>query len=278
MLNTKFDLYKTEWLDLVFTNRNKSYGAYELRKHSGDYAMRALVITASLFIAGGIAVKLYVKPPEQPIWSKPTIVNITPPQPAVKQPEKKQDNTIHDNIKTKPAKLKPVVHTSTEVLQIPKVVNEEVKEDRFTPQTEITNPGLTTENVEVTNTKGMDDSHGTPPGGTPGGTETAAPDNSEHIGVDVMPEPVGGMAAWSKFLQRNIRYPDTEAQGKVYLSFVVERDGKISNISLTKGVDRLLDEEALRVLKIAPAWKPGLQAGQPVRVRYNLPINFQLEQ
>ena len=93
-----------------------------------------------------------------------------------------------------------------------------------------------------------------------------------------MPEPTGGMAAWSKFLQRNIRYPDTDMEGKVYLSFIIERDGKITNVTLMRGVTTLLDEEAMRVLKIAPAWKPGRQNGQPVRVKYTLPVNFQMNQ
>jgi protein TonB len=273
MLNTKFDLYKTEWLDLVFTNRNKSYGAYELRKHSGEYAMRALAITMGLFIAGGVAVKLFNKPQDQTKWSKPTVFDVQPP-PHVEPPHtKKQDQTIHEPVKTHPAL--PKVHTPKQVFAVPEVTDKPVTEDKFTAQTQITDPGLST-------TKGDNIKQETIVDREPGTSDKPSGDavDTKTIfdGVEIMPEPNGGLAAWSKFLQRNIRYPDTEAQGKVYVSFVIEPDGKLSNITLVKGVDRLLDQEALRVLKLAPAWKPGIQNGHAVRVRYSLPISFMMEQ
>lgn len=77
-----------------------------------------------------------------------------------------------------------------------------------------------------------------------------------------------------------MRYPqqaiDAKAQGKVFLSFVVEKDGHISDIVVERGVGHGLDEEAVRVLKSAPAWKPGIQNGHPVRVKFTMPITFQL--
>ena len=96
--------------------------------------------------------------------------------------------------------------------------------------------------------------------------------------LEVMPEPYGGSAAWGKFLQKNMHYPpqasDEGKQGRVWLSFIIERDGHLSNIKVEKGAGYGMDEEALRVLKLAPAWKPGKQHGQPVRVKYNIPVNF----
>jgi protein TonB len=100
----------------------------------------------------------------------------------------------------------------------------------------------------------------------------------EAVGLDVMPEPYGGAAAWAKFLQKNLRYPDTELQGRVVISFIIERDGKLTDLNIVKGVDNLLDREALRVLKLAPAWKPGQQNGKPVRVKYTIPIVFQMNE
>jgi len=69
---------------------------------------------------------------------------------------------------------------------------------------------------------------------------------------------------------------DQHIQGKVWVSFIIEADGKLSNFKIERGVGYGLDEEALRVLKLAPAWKPGIQNGHAVRVQYNIPINFQL--
>ncbi|MDP9076174.1 MAG: TonB family protein [Bacteroidota bacterium] len=98
--------------------------------------------------------------------------------------------------------------------------------------------------------------------------------------LDAMPEPIGGMNAWAKFLNKNLRFP-AEAQedhisGKVFLSFIIEKDGHLSNITVIRVAGHGFDEEALRVLKLAKAWKPGTQNGQPVRVKYSIPINFQL--
>ncbi|MBE7179486.1 MAG: energy transducer TonB [Mucilaginibacter polytrichastri] len=98
--------------------------------------------------------------------------------------------------------------------------------------------------------------------------------------VDKMPEFAGGFEAWAKFLRKNLRYPssavDNQVTGRVVVSFVVERDGSISDVKVVKGIGYGCDEEALRVIKKAPAWSPGIQAGQPVRVQYTIPIAFQL--
>lgn len=83
-----------------------------------------------------------------------------------------------------------------------------------------------------------------------------------------------------KWIGKNVRYPeiarDNGVQGKVYVQFVVEKDGSVSNITVVRGVDAALDKEAIRVISSMPKWKPGKQRGKPVRVSYTLPIAFQL--
>ena len=103
----------------------------------------------------------------------------------------------------------------------------------------------------------------------------------ENIGtVEIMPEFVGGMEAWAKFLEKNLRYPsqarDEGVQGRVTISFVVEKNGELSNIKVLKGIGFGCDEEAKRVIAKSPFWKPGIQNGRPVRVAYTMPIFFQL--
>lgn len=100
--------------------------------------------------------------------------------------------------------------------------------------------------------------------------------------VKTMPEFQGGFDALVKYLVANIKYPEDAKkngiQGTVFVSFVVEKDGKVSNVSLMKGVDPALDAEALRVVKTMPAWSPGLNDdGKAVNVRFNLPISFKLD-
>lgn len=271
MLNTKFDLYKTEWLDLVFTNRNKSYGAYELRKNSGQYAMRAMAATVAIFASGILLIKVWPKAEKaEPPKYYTTVVEIHKYVP----PAKPKEERIHEAVK--PAKPEaPKVNVHMDKFLVPTPTNQIVPDVPLKGQTEITNPGPIDNKGNSEPTKAIIDSQPSA-AGTPGGGGDPVDTKKIYDGVDVMPEPAGGMAGWNKFLQRNLRYPDTEAQGKVFITFVIERDGKISNITLSKGVENLLDEEALRVLKIAPAWKPGMQGGQPVRVRYTLPINFQM--
>jgi protein TonB len=96
--------------------------------------------------------------------------------------------------------------------------------------------------------------------------------------VEEMPEPVGGMEAMYKFLNDNLKYPEVARnngiQGQVFLEFVVEKDGSIGNVKIIAGVYPDLDQEAVRVVKMMPKWKPGKQMGKAVRCFFNLPVRF----
>lgn len=89
----------------------------------------------------------------------------------------------------------------------------------------------------------------------------------------------GGQEALLQFLKENVQWPDTEADvlGRVIVSFVVETDGSLSGIKVVKSLDPLFDKEALRVVKSMPKWIPGTQNGQPVRIRYTIPVIFRPE-
>ena len=99
--------------------------------------------------------------------------------------------------------------------------------------------------------------------------------------VEVMPEFPGGMAECLKFLGKNIKYPvqsqQAGVQGKVIVQFVVEKDGSVSNPKVVRSIDPDLDGEAVRVISIMPKWKPGMQKGQAVRVKYTVPVTFRLD-
>jgi len=98
---------------------------------------------------------------------------------------------------------------------------------------------------------------------------------------EIAPEFPGGINALMNFIARNIRYPEMAReqmiQGRVYLSFIVEKDGSVSSIELLRGIGGGCDEEAIRVVHAMPAWQPGRQNGRAVRVAYNLPIRFSLK-
>ena len=99
--------------------------------------------------------------------------------------------------------------------------------------------------------------------------------------VEDMPEFPGGEMALRAYIANAIKYPviaqENGIQGKVYVTFVVGKDGKVSNATIARGVDPSIDKEALRVVNALPAWKPGKQRGKPVNVSYTVPINFVLQ-
>jgi protein TonB len=99
--------------------------------------------------------------------------------------------------------------------------------------------------------------------------------------VEEMPQFPGGETALRKYIAENVRYPEmakeNDIQGTVYVRFVVDEKGKVTNVELLRGVDPLLDKEALRVVQSLPNWKPGKQRGKAVKVSHSVPIKFALK-
>ncbi|RCH55082.1 energy transducer TonB [Mucilaginibacter hurinus] len=286
MLITKFDLYRTEWLDLVFTNRNKNYGAYELRQTYASTLLKSMGI-GFFGVGAALAIVLYAARPaiEQAVSivepkDKETPVNITKIKPPVKV-EPPVEITTPAAAPVTPAAAAPRVKTNaipTEVVadDLPTVDPPKISEltAAIGPQNQ---DGITgVENLSGANGTG----DATAKGMGTGMGEGAGTDNGVYNfnAIEVLPEPVGGAQAWSKFLQKHLRYPAVAEReglnGRVLISFIVEKDGKLTDFKVDRGAGFGFDEEALRVLKMAPAWRPGIQNGRPVRVKYTIPINF----
>lgn len=110
--------------------------------------------------------------------------------------------------------------------------------------------------------------------------QQAKPDPKEEVFsvVEQPPQPVGGFQALDAYLAMNRHYPDSAAKagitGKVFVQFIVEPDGQLTNASVVRGIGYGCDEEALRLIKAMPRWNPGRQSGRAIRVKYNLPIAF----
>ena len=98
--------------------------------------------------------------------------------------------------------------------------------------------------------------------------------------VETMPEFPGGSAGLMKWLSDNVKYPakaeESGIQGRVVCTFVIERDGSVTDVRVARSIDPLLDNEAVRVLSKMPKWNPGTQGGKPVRVKYTVPVTFRL--
>ncbi|WP_273389515.1 energy transducer TonB [Barnesiella viscericola] len=137
---------------------------------------------------------------------------------------------------------------------------------------------------------GCNAKHSTPEQGTApdSSTETTTtPTDSMSLPVDsvfevaeVMPEFPGGTQALFKFISENLEYPqnaiDGQIEGRVVVQFVVDKEGKVGSIQVVRSVDKMLDQAAIDVVRALPDWKPGMQKGQPVNVRYTLPVSFKL--
>ena len=112
-------------------------------------------------------------------------------------------------------------------------------------------------------------------------TKVEQSDEKVFTVVEQMPQYPGGEQALMEFIGKSVIYPDTALkagiQGKVLISFVINKDGKVVNPKVEKGVNPSLDQEALRVMGMMPEWTPGKQNGENVAVQYTIPINFALK-
>ncbi len=277
MFNNSSNLYGSEWLALVFNNRNKNYGAFVLRSQSAIILLKSFLMVVPLFVLLFVGPLIYIK--LNPA-TKITVVTIVP----IVTPD-----LIHENKKIAKPKIKVKEAVAAKPVAKPKtiamsanvvVVNKETAPPPTLAQTKDAVIASTTENgiTGVQNATVTDKgtvSNGTAPTGE-------AVDNSIHnnVGLESYPEFPGGMAAWAKFIQKNLRYPyqaqDAAIQGKVVLSFVIEKDGTITDVSVVRGIGYGCDDEAVRVIKKSPKWKAGKQNDENVRVRYTMPIAYTL--
>ena len=105
-------------------------------------------------------------------------------------------------------------------------------------------------------------------------------DDQVYDVADKMPRPVGGQDGWESYLAENMRYPKaalhSKIEGVVYVVFILEKDGRTSNVQVIRGIGSGCDEEAKRLVEESPKWNPGGNDGEPVRVRVRLPIRFHL--
>jgi protein TonB len=259
--------------DIVFEGRNKSYGAYLLRKIYNDNVLKALVISALLFSVG-MATPVIVKllgPAEEAEEVDNRVVDLKQIEPPPIDPNTPPPPP------PPPAPPPPKVTTIRFVPPEP-VPDEEVVEPDPPKQEELKEVAISTETVEGDPNADPDIVIEEPAPtilGDGGGEETV------FQVVEQMPEFEGGMSALAKFLQKTLKYPaqarNANIQGTVFVGFVVGNDGKIRDVSVLKGIGYGCDEEAIRVVSSMPPWKPGKQSGRAVAVRYSLPIRFVMQ-
>ncbi|MGV3560998.1 energy transducer TonB [Larkinella arboricola] len=263
--------------DIVFAERNKAYGAYSLRKGYSKTIYRSLIIGSALFlVAMATPTIINVLTPEEQEQAMvevdlmkippPPIDPNEPPPPPPPPVEMPKVNTV----KFLPPEVKPDEEVPEET---PPPTVEELKEAVAAEKTQEGDPNAEEVIVAPEETAG--------PTKVEAAVEAAPKEEQIFTVVEQNPEFPGGMSALGQFLSKNIRYPPAASRanvsGRVFVSFVVNTDGSIQDVTVLKGLGFGTDEEAMRVVKAMPKWRPGKQSGRPVRVKYNLPINFQLE-
>ena len=277
---SKIDLINDSWVDLVFESKNKSYGAYQLRKNTGKRNVKSMLI-----VFGTIAAILIAS------WAKVAIENAMPKKVAIetdvelsklaqkKEPakvERKEPVTVEMEQKVVEQVESSVKSTAPEIKK-----DDEVKpEDELKSQDELSKTNTAIGSFDV---KGNEEAAGE----VLKAKEVIAdekPKEEETKVFDVveqMPQFPGGNAALFEYLSKHIKYPviaeENGIQGRVIVTFVVERDGSITDVKVVKSVDPSLDKEAQRVVKSMPRWIPGKQNGSAVRVKYTVPVTFRLQ-
>lgn len=243
--------------EIVFSNRNKEYGAYVLRKRQKKYVLVAFSL-AFFFVASSVLTPFilnqYKKNVPKLTGTGPVVVDL--------------DSTLNFEL-PKP----PEINTEpTARFVVPNVVD-------------------TVDNTEIQSLSTMDDLLATVTNPDPPTTIEVVPENDQiieveerpFISVDIPAQFEGGdINNFNKWVAKNIKYPQLAVEngitGRVYVQFVVNSKGKVEKVTILRGTDPLLDQEAIRVIESSPLWSAPQQGGRPVKQLFSLPVIFKLEQ
>jgi protein TonB len=265
-------IYENKWIDLVFENRNKEYGAYQLRHENSKTSIKALFM-GLLLTTGVVCISMFI--------TKLNKVDILP--------------TIPDSLPTI-VQLSDAPHVIQESAKMPAVKSQPT--EKVIEKSQLVNPTIveasqatseiakTTENTVAVKTA----STGTPDvitNALPGDNgikieKTVVPGNGivDTNVLDKLPEFPGGMNKFYTYVGNNFNRPELDSENviRIYVSFVIERDGSMTDILVKNDPGYGLGKEAIRVLKsLKTKWTPGMIDSKPVRTAYNLPISIQAE-
>ena len=278
----QIDLISNEWSDMMFENRNKEYGAYVLRRQTGRRNVISMVAVLLLFAA--VMVFMIAKNAYEAYQKEHAVMDQVTELSALTQQKKKEAKVERKEIPVKQEQQQVVEKVKSSVKFTAPVIkkDDEVKpEDELKSQDEIMNSKVA---VGALNVVGNDENGEVLKAKEVIATEPVKPKEEENKVFDVveqMPSYPGGMGALMQYLSSHIKYPaiaeENGIQGRVICTFVVERDGSITDVRIAKSVDPSLDKEAMRVVSSMPKWIPGKQNGSAVRVKYTLPVTFRLQ-
>ena len=274
----KIDLIDNGWVDLVFEGKNHSYGAYQLRKETGKRNLMAILVMFAI----GVAIAAFVAIKGVVENAMKQDVAIEADVELAKLAEKKEAK-VEKKEQPKLEKVE-VEKVKSSVKFVPPVIK---KDDEVKPEEELKSQdelNKTNTAIGAFDVKGNDEAAGEVLKAKEVIAQPEPPKEEEAKVFDVveqMPSFPGGPSALFEYLSKNIKYPvvaeENGIQGRVIVTFVVEKDGSITDVRVVKSVDPSLDKEAQRVVKSMPHWIPGKQNGSAVRVKYTVPVTFRLQ-
>ena len=280
----KIDLYDPKWVDMVFAGKNKEYGAYQLRKGTSGRNIKALLILviAAALVGGFLAWKVIEQKQAEEQQAYMEAMELAKLQQQAKKEEKKKEP-----VKPKVEMKKEIpVARETQKFTAPVIKKDElVKEENQVKQMDKLDEKVAvgTENKAGVKDRTVEAVRSEIAVAAPPPPPAPKPEVATKVFdvVEEMPSFPGGQGALMSYLYSNTKYPvvaqENGVQGRVIISFVVERDGSISDVKVARSVDPSLDREAQRVVKSMPRWSPGKQNGSTVRVKYTVPVVFRLQ-
>jgi len=292
MVGSKLDLFKNEWLDVVFENRNKEYGAYALRKFAPRATNIALFsVSAIVLIFVGIkAFNINIFPTQivevPQVVTPVTLDDLTLPEPPPEEEPLPQEETPPQRIAEEPPAEdlirfpEPKVVDSREVKE-EVVSQEEIKEKNATPA-RITLKGTPGASGVPTGEFGPQKVDGAITGSTQG-VEGGDPNKVYNFeAVEVQASYPDGINEFRKFVNNAFVYPsgaiEAGVKGTIELSFVIDKNGNLTDITVVRDLSHGTGEAAIKALKKSKKWNPAVQNGRTVPVRYSLPIRLDLTQ
>ena len=286
MAKSSVDLTSREWNDIIFAEKNKEFGAYQIRKKSDKrhnmamlYMLMGLVVVFCLILglnkySAYRAEKAALELQEQ--REKMMAAQIAQEEEVEEQEEPEEQKFEQPEVTVPEEVLATVQVTQIAIVDADQVKNEVM--DMETQKEDNTARG-------IVNQEGSDDADKFKAVQEQVVVKEPEPEVKKEeeifVAVEQQAEFPGGQGALMKWLSQNVRYPETaqqnDVQGRVIVKFVVEKDGSIGTATILKGVDKDLDREALRVVKKMPKWQPGKNNGVAVRSYFNLPVVFKLQ-
>lgn len=249
--------------ELIFENRNKEYGAYLLRKKYNSIVIISLIAASLSGIAVVVVPFLNVLGKQHQAGSEIKMRYVQVQMDNIKPPE--------DELIIKPPAEPPPPSSQPSIKYVaPVVVDTILPTEKSLPtvaEVQATTP--VNDQLVVVNSGEQNEIIG----------ETGGEGTTDLFLLEVRPTFKGGdVETFREWVRKRTIYPqeaqDKGIQGRVYLTFIVERNGSVSNVKVVQGVDTLLDSEAIKAIEASPKWSPGLQRGRPVRVRFAIFLNF----